>query len=84
MTGFAAGFVTAVVIFIALISIGHGLEKGGAEDYFKIYYERDDEWEWKIVVPKYGRVLKGPMAKDIYKWLTKGKKGGQDEQGDSI
>lgn len=84
MTSFVAGFLTAVLIFAALISVAHSIEQGGADDYFKVYYtrdpSRDDIFEYKLEVPKYGRVIGGPMAKDIYKWLTKGSKGDEKDE----
>ena len=80
MTTFVAGFLTAVIIFAALISVAHGVERGGAEDYFKVYYEKDPEHEYRLVVPKYGRAIRGPMAKDIYRWLTKGLKGDSNDE----
>ena len=84
MTSFVAGFITAVIIFAALVSIAHSIERGGAEDYFKVYYtrdsSRDDIFEYKLEVPKYGRIIGGPMAKDIYRWLTKGPKGDNEDE----
>ena len=81
MAFFMYGFSCAVLIFTILVYAGAKLNNDKLvdrpqrlSDKFVIKYYKGDETfcSW-MLIDKYDKVIKGPMADDIYHWLT-GKK----------
>lgn len=81
---FVYGFITAIVLSVLLIKVAHNSDEKLADDCFKLYfYKSTITSEAKLYNPKYKTHLRGPMADDIYIWLTKGLKGDREDEQES-
>jgi len=72
MLYFVMDFLFAVVIAVIAIVIANdaACNKNDCDDKFQLYYSKGEGMNSRLWNNKYKKVIRGPMADDIYKWLT--------------
>lgn len=72
MLYFVMGFLFAVIIGVIAIVIANdaACNKNDCDDKFQLYYSKGEGMNSRLWNDEYKKVIRGPMADDIYKWLT--------------
>lgn len=72
MLYFTMGFIFAIILGIIFVVIAHDTEcsKNQCDDKFQVYYSKGEGMNSRLWNNEYKKVIRGPMADDIYKWLT--------------
>lgn len=72
MIYFVMGFLFAVVVAVMAIVIANdaSCSKNDCDDKFQLYYSKGEGMNSRLWNNEYKKVIRGPMADDIYKWLT--------------
>lgn len=84
MLYFVMGFLFAAISTIMAIVIvndtmGSKGSKNEYDDKFQLYYSKGEGMNSRLWNDEYKKVIRGPMADDIYKWLTGVKDDGEED-----
>lgn len=81
MLYFVMGFLFAAVVAIWAIVVANDAtcSKNDCDDKFQVYYSKGEGMNSRLWNDEYKKVIRGPMADDIYKWLTGVKDNGEED-----